>query len=71
MYILYIVSNDTSGLGSTSILAQTPDICKVHMIQTHVTQPIQLLAHLVLCRFEIQTNIGTYKTLLHLQHVRN
>ena len=71
MYILYNVLNDTSGLGSTSILAPTPEICKVHIIQFHVTEPIKKLAHWGLCRFEIQTNIGTYKTLLHLQHVRN
>ena len=71
MYILYNVLNDTSGLGSTSILAPNPEFCKVHIIQFYVTEPIKKLAQWVLPRFEIQTNIGTYKTLFHYSHVRN
>ena len=65
------VTNDTLSLDSTFILAQTPDICQVHFIQTHVSEPVEKLAHWGLCRFEIQTNIGTYKTLFHYSHVRN
>ena len=39
------VTNDTLSLDSTSILAQTPDICQVHFIQTHVTETVEKLAH--------------------------
>ena len=65
------VTNDTLSLDSTSILAQTPDICQVHFIQSYVTEPIKKLAHWALPRFEIWIILGTYKTLFHYSHVRN